>query len=518
MPGLTLLGGHTSCVRLQMTCLVIELVAEHPELQLASLALPGLPSDVKGYVSHVETVVSGVRFIADAWDSAIRLDDLNPLDNEVLQLWGSILSCLDAFTAARELLDLTHCALDHHPRTAHNYIARAKVEDWTYQQSCHLPRRGIFMPGHDPDRRLSLEDYRLLCNNQLGVKAHGTRVNRMVKQTFTKWCDAFGRHTGLEMPQVAHLVEEAVQAQVVLMSENRRDIHRDAKAGPDFGSVVYGSTQQALAFTPPADPLSACAAVSGKGASFASGAFQTGSTPSGSAPPNRPFTRQGMLDTTPRARPQNRGVRRPYSRAGTAGPSEETSHTTSSTQANKWSTAQAQDLIASDIGLRSLNKLKSAHGGLYMGVHYAQQNFYLVLGTATRPVISPKGVVVNDDPKDAWASLSISCDDSILEAIMSIDERMREVLADNSEALFGMKCTPQIVEKYKFYTPLAYGKEESSLPPLAGGKVLPSTIVEDNIGHTMIKTPSILKHLSEVVPAGSKINALLNISSLYFQG
>ena len=88
---------------------------------------------------------------------------------QVLQLWGSILSCLDAFTAARELLDLTHCALDHHPRTAHNYIARAKVEDWIYQQSCHLPRRGIFMPGHDPDRRLSLEDYRLLCNNQLGV-------------------------------------------------------------------------------------------------------------------------------------------------------------------------------------------------------------------------------------------------------------------------------------------------------------------------------------------------------------
>ena len=82
--------------------------------------------------------------------------------------------------------------------------------------------------------------------------------------------------------------------------------------------------------------------LTGKGASFASGAFQTGSTPSGSAPPNRPFTRQGMLDTTPRARPQNRGVRRPYSRAGTAGPSEETSHTTSSTQANKWSTAQGE--------------------------------------------------------------------------------------------------------------------------------------------------------------------------------
>ncbi len=52
---------------------------------------------------------------------------------------------------------------------------------------------------------------------------------------------------------MAHLVEEAVQAQVVLMTENRRDVHRDAKAGPDFGSVVYGTIQEALAFIPPAN-------------------------------------------------------------------------------------------------------------------------------------------------------------------------------------------------------------------------------------------------------------------------
>ena len=102
---------------------------------------------------------------------------------------------------------------------------------------------------------------------------------------------------------------------------------------------------------------------------------------------------------------------------------------------------KAEDLIASDIGLRSLNKLKSAHGGLYMGVQYAQSNFYLVLGT-TKPVSTPKGVVVNDDPKGAWASLSLSCDDSILPSIQAIDERMREVLADNSEALFGMNNAP----------------------------------------------------------------------------
>ncbi len=52
---------------------------------------------------------------------------------------------------------------------------------------------------------------------------------------------------------MAHLVEEAVQAQVVLMTENRRYVHRDAKAGPDFGSVVYGTVQEALAFVSPAD-------------------------------------------------------------------------------------------------------------------------------------------------------------------------------------------------------------------------------------------------------------------------
>ncbi|DBB09109.1 TPA: hypothetical protein ACH3X3_007720 [Trebouxia sp. C0006] len=149
-----------------------------------------------------------------------------------------------------------------------------------------------------------------------------------------------------------------------------------------------------------------------------------------------------------------------------------------------------------------------------MGVHYAQSTFYLVLGTTTKPVTTPKGVVVNDDPKGAWASLSISCDDSVLPTIQAIDDRMREVLADNSEALFGMKCTPEMVGKYKFYTPLAYSKEESSLPPLAGGKVLPSTIVEDQLGHTMMKSPAILANPAEAVPAGS---ILLSISSLYFQ-
>ncbi|KAL0024521.1 hypothetical protein WJX79_000652 [Trebouxia sp. C0005] len=446
---------------------LIKLLAEHPDVQLASIALPGLPSDVKGYVSHVETVVSGVRAIADAWDSAIspqhgcHLKDvlpegqvLHPLEGVQLRsdrlgvyskpgplgrctvypvqaflagqspcssslsihftcsaviaglaIVGQPSNSLGAINAARQLLDLTHFALDHHPHMAHDYIARAKVEDWTYQQSCYLPRMGTFMPGHHRDRRLSLEDYRLLCNNQLGVKAHGTRVNRMVKQTFTKWCDAFGRHAGLEMPQVAHLVEEAVQAQVVLMTENRRDIHRDAKAGPDFGSVVYGSTQQALAFIPPADPLPAPAAASGHaagasgtGTSFASGAFQSESTPSGSAPPNRPFTRQGTSGTTPRAHPQNRGFRRPFSRSGTAGPSEDTSETASSNQANKWSSAQGESSGSAQTQPRTQAETPAAAAATKSSSGGSPFTFSWTQGTAEGPPAAEAAMPGNSAP------------------------------------------------------------------------------------------------------------------------
>ena len=69
------------------------------------------------------------------------------------------------------------------------------------------------------------------------------------------------------MLQVAHLVEEAVQPQVVLMTENRRVVHKDAKPGSDFGSVMYGTIQEALAFSPPAEAPPAYAASSGHAAS-----------------------------------------------------------------------------------------------------------------------------------------------------------------------------------------------------------------------------------------------------------
>ena len=90
---------------------------------------------------------------------------------------------------------------------------------------------------------------------------------------------------------------------------------------------------------------------------------------------------------------------------------------------------EVQDLQPASIGLRSLNKLKSVHGRLYMGVHYDQSQFYFVLETSDSPVTTPKAIVVNEDPKGAWASFSISCDDSILPAIMAVDDRMRQLLA-----------------------------------------------------------------------------------------
>ena len=176
----------------------------------------------------------------------------------------------------------------------------------------------------------------------------------------------------------------------------------------------------------------------------------------------------------------------------------------------------AQELDPQLLGLRSLNKLKSAHGGLYMGIHYNNDKLYLVLGTRDKPIATLKGITINDDPKGAWASMSVACDDSILPAIDGKDNKIKQLLADNSEGLFGMKCTPEMIAKYKLCTPLAYNKEESSLEPLAGGKVTTTTIAEDQIGHSMMKNPAVLANLSEAIPAGSKVRMILSLGSLYF--
>lgn len=139
-----------------------------------------------------------------------------------------------------------------------------------------------------------------------------------------------------------------------------------------------------------------------------------------------------------------------------------------------------------------------------------------MLGSRDRPVTTPEGVTINDDPKGAWASLSVACDDSILPTVQAIDDRVRELLAENSEPLFGMKCTLDMINKYKFYTPLAYSKEDSSMAPLAGGKVTNNTLVEDMMGHGMMKSPASLPNLAEAIPASSKIRLIASLTSLYF--
>ncbi len=52
---------------------------------------------------------------------------------------------------------------------------------------------------------------------------------------------------------------------------------------------------------------------------------------------------------------------------------------------------------------------------------------------------------MNNDPKGDWASLSIACEDDVRQTMDVIDERIRELLADASEHLFGMKCTPEMI-------------------------------------------------------------------------
>lgn len=102
--------------------LVIKLVAEHPEVQLASIALPGLPSDVKGYVRGIETVVSGVRSTADAWDAAVRY--VCSLGCEVFLLVpGDMLWSCSPVLHARRMHDGSYSFVHGRPYNAYSMLA-----------------------------------------------------------------------------------------------------------------------------------------------------------------------------------------------------------------------------------------------------------------------------------------------------------------------------------------------------------------------------------------------------------
>ena len=45
---------------------------------------------------------------------------------------------------------------------------------------------------------------------------------------------------------------------------------------------------------------------------------------------------------------------------------------------------------------------------------------------------------------------------------------------------------------------------------------MPSTIIEDMIGHAMVKNPAAMQNMAEAIPAGSKIRLVLSVTSLYF--
>lgn len=56
------------------------------------------------------------------------------------------------------------------------------------------------------------------------------------------------------------------------------------------------------------------------------------------------------------------------------------------------------------------------------------------------------------------------------------------------------------------------------LAPLADGKVMLITIVEDEHGHQLntVSADSSLRQLGDTVPAGSKVKLVCSLSSLYF--
>ena len=91
---------------------------------------------------------------------------------QVLQLWDGILLRLGATNARRELQALTEAAYEHHPRTAFTSGLRESVEEFLYEQARTIPGKGVYHSGQDPGSKLSLDNYRLLCNNNLSVVRH----------------------------------------------------------------------------------------------------------------------------------------------------------------------------------------------------------------------------------------------------------------------------------------------------------------------------------------------------------
>lgn len=93
---------------------------------------------------------------------------------------------------------------------------------------------------------------------------------------------------------------------------------------------------------------------------------------------------------------------------------------------------------------------------------------------------------------------------------------MLPALSESSEELFGLKCTLDMVERLKYYLPVAYTKPDSDRAPWLGARMLSSTPIEDKDGRLLVQDPSSID-LTEVVAPGCKVQIRFSISSLFFK-
>lgn len=168
------------------------------------------------------------------------------------------------------------------------------------------------------------------------------------------------------------------------------------------------------------------------------------------------------------------------------------------------------EMMPSQVRIRTLKKLKSEYGGNYLGVHYNQKRFFLVVGTKQALVTCPLGI----KQFPGWASISVALEWEVVNMIDALDKSMLQALSESSEELFGLKCTPDMVKRLKYYLLVAYRKPDSDRAPLLGARVLSSTPIEDKDGHLLVKDPSSID-LTEIVAPGCKVQILLSIRSLF---
>lgn len=176
----------------------------------------------------------------------------------------------------------------------------------------------------------------------------------------------------------------------------------------------------------------------------------------------------------------------------------------------------AQQSNDGDLGFRTLKKLETTHGA-YLNIQYKGQKLYLVVGTKEAPVTTPLGVKTFDDDSSSkpWSSCSVVLSGDLTNQIKHIDDGLRQLLADNSEQLFGKKKTADQIHDDEIYQPILYSKEDNDLNPLLGGKVTADTQLVSATNEIVdIKS---LHAMSEAVPPNSIVRIIFKVESMFFK-